>query len=231
MRSRRISEESSVPFPSAPKRITVAIVDDHPFVREGLARVVGEQDDFELIGVAATAEDCRTLIEAAAPRVLIADINLGEESIFATLEMFCKVGRSRHREMEVVLLTAFPTRANLVRARHTGVKGVVSKTEDVQRVLDAVRVVAHGELFFPDIPDIGATKDAGLLLSRREREILTYIGLGESRLTTAHRLHISVRTVDRHRQSIMDKLGIHREAELVRFAMTEGYSASAPLSN
>lgn len=218
---------------TAPPKLRVMVIDDHTLICEGVTAMVASQPDMEVCGAVGDAHEAFTVLAASKPDVLVADINIGSSIIFPFLERI----RQLPHVPAVVLLTGFPTSVNIERALESGVGAILWKSETSDELLRAIRSVAQGETFFgPAVAKIVETLrpqrkmiefeggDRGVLTSR-ERDVLACIGNGLSREGIAKSLFISIRTVDRHRQSIMDKLGMHREAELVRYAIAEGYAS------
>jgi DNA-binding NarL/FixJ family response regulator len=208
------------------KKIAVLVVDDHSVLREGLVRIISELDEFEVVATAGNANEALSLAVAHQPDIILADIVLPGSTIFSVIDR-CNDLVPR---LKWVLFTAYGNRRNLELAMEWRVSSVVSKNDEPASVIEALRQTYLGRQFFSpqyrDTIEAITQKNAEkkVRLSPREREILAFIGQGQCRENIAKQLYISVRTVDRHRQNIMDKLNIHREIELACYAIREGYA-------
>ena len=147
--------------------IRVAVVDDHPLVREGTAALVDRQEDMEIAGVAGSLDELRLILEAGATDVLLLDLRLGQESGFEVL-------RSDARMPAVVVVTSYDYPQYADAALRLGAAGFVVKTAPTAELLDAIRRAAAGGLAF------GVRPGGGVMLSGREREVLRLVVDGAS---------------------------------------------------
>jgi DNA-binding NarL/FixJ family response regulator len=190
--------------------IRVAVVDDHPLVREGTAALVDRQEDMEIAGVAGSLAELRPILEAAATDVLLLDLRLGQESGFEFL-------RSEARMPAVVVVTSYDYPQYADAALRLGAAGFVVKTAPTAELLDAIRRAAAGGLAF------GVRPGGGVVLSGREREVLRLVVDGASNDEIGSRLGISSRTVESHLRRLFERFGVASRTELTARALREGW--------
>jgi DNA-binding NarL/FixJ family response regulator len=190
--------------------IRVAVVDDHPLLREGTAALVDRQDDMEIAGVAGSLEELRPILEAGATDVLLLDLRLGQESGFELL-------RSDVAMPAVVVVTSYDYPQYADAALRLGAAGFVVKTAPTAELLDAIRRAAAGGLAF------GVRPGSGVALSAREREVLQLVVNGASNDEIGSRLGISSRTVESHLRRLFERFGVASRTELAARALREGW--------
>lgn len=205
-------------------RISLMIVDDHPLVRDSLSHFLGGEGGFDVLGSVATADACYlALSEGVDPDIVLMDIEMPGSSAFRIATDLKKEGyRARF-----VFLTAYLTDVNLGEALQLGVCGYLLKQADVKDLADAIREVAAGRnAFAPEVRErldgTGRLVSRISLLTAREKEVLRCVASDLSGKEVAVKLGLSVRTVDRHKANIMEKLKIHSQVGLTRFAVAEG---------
>jgi DNA-binding NarL/FixJ family response regulator len=211
-------------------KIRVLVADDHTVVREGIRNVLSEKHGFDLVAEAANGDQAIELARKLEPDVILMDITLpGESGLEITVRL-----RSDLPESKVLILTMHDRGEYVLEAMRAGARGYVLKDAGAAELRDAVRAVHRGEEFFS--PRLAAGVSAalrgeearqhrqGLLegLTSREREVLTWIARGKTNKEIGIELAISPRTVESHRDSLINKLGIRSVAELTRFAMESG---------
>ncbi|HET7645515.1 MAG TPA: response regulator transcription factor [Candidatus Limnocylindria bacterium] len=191
--------------------IRVAVVDDHPLVREGTAAIVARQDDMGIAGVAGSLDELRPMLASASVDVLLLDLRLGQESGFELL-------RSADGPMPaVVVLTSYDYPQYADAALRLGAAGFVVKTAPTAELLDAIRRAAAGGLAF------GVRPGGGVALSDREREVVGLVAEGASNDEIGARLGISSRTVESHLRRLFERVGAASRAELAARAFREGW--------
>jgi DNA-binding NarL/FixJ family response regulator len=212
--------------------IRVLIADDHKLVREGLGSLFANEPEMEVIG---DAEDGRSAVRMAleqAPEVVVMDLGMPElNGIDATRQIVSERPGTR-----VIALSIHTDRRFVVEALKAGASGYLVKDCAFEELVQAIRtVMAKGSYLSPEItgvlvddivrraPDEGPPVLPSL--SGREREVLQLLAEGKSAKDIAGRLHISVQTVNTHRQHIMKKLDIGSVAELTKFAIREGLTS------
>ena len=208
--------------------ITVAVVEDHPLFRAAVARVLSEVSDFT---VAATAE---SVAQFAAARlepgaVVILDLKLRGVGDAAAVMQVVGMG---HR---VLVVSAHAGQEEVLGAIGAGAKGYLTKDTDGAEIIRAVREVAAGNSYVtPTLASfllnasLGRSAGPKLVLSAREREVLSLVAAGEKDQDIAELLHISVRTVRSHLDRIRDKTGLRNRAQLTRYAIEQGIVREIP---
>lgn len=205
---------------SAP--IRVLLVEDHQVVREGLRALLDAEPDFEVV---AEAEDGFRALEAARTTqfdIAVMDVALpGLSGIDAARQL-----KELMASVEIVMLSMHDEGPTVERALRAGARAYVLKGAGVDEVKKAIRAVAAGQRYLSDgVADYALADDvagAGSALTQRERQILKLVAEGYTGRQIAALLSISPKTVENHRGRLMDKLGIHSTAGLVRYAMKAG---------
>jgi len=211
--------------------IRVLIVDDHAVVRSGLRRVLEAEDDIEVVGEAGDMRGAVFEARAQKPDVVLMDVVMpGPTGIEATPAVLKEAPDAK------VLVLSMQDDPRYVReAFAAGASGYVLKEAADAEVVDAVREVSGGGRYVH--PALGArlvaaeaeerARAADDPLSDREREVLRLLALGHTNQEIAEMLYLSVRTVETHRAHIMQKLRLSTRAELVRYAIEEGFLEEA----
>lgn len=208
--------------------IRVLIVDDHPVVREGLRSVLAYYPDLEVIGEAQDGLEAIARVHELRPDVVLMDIAMPEMSgLEATREI-----HKQYPFIRVLVLTQHEDRQYLLPVLQAGALGYILKRARSEELVNALRTVARGEMFLhpsmmPELlQEVRETGERAIVqpvsLTPREREILKHIAQGETNPQIAAALSLSVKTIDWHRGNIMDKLGLHTVAQLVRYAIQYG---------
>ena len=213
--------ESSVPTVAA-KRIF--LVDDHPIFRQGLVRLINDEEDLEVCGEAGTAAQALDALRHTAADAVVVDISLpGADGIELVKHL-----RTEHPHIPILVISAHDERVYAMRALRAGAFGYLMKQEGHQTLIPALRRILTGKVWVSDsygeqiIYQVarGAEDGASPLdsLSDRELEVLRHVGEGKSSNQIAEALHLSVKTVETHRLHVKEKLDLQTSAELVRFA-------------
>jgi DNA-binding NarL/FixJ family response regulator len=209
----------------ATKAARIFIVDDHPLVREGLAALLACQPDLEVCGEADDISPALDLVKARKPDVVIVDISLKSGNGIDLIKQL----KARDPDCKILVSSMYDESLYAERALRAGAMGYVNKQEVPQKVLDAVRQVFGGKMFLsPAMTDrmlhraVRRDDDPAspvAALSDRELEIFQLIGRGQTTRQIANALHLSVKTVESHRENIKTKLNLANSAELVRQAV------------
>jgi DNA-binding NarL/FixJ family response regulator len=219
----RAVEESNPVLQQSVAKTRVAIVEDHSMVAEGLARIISDEDDFYLVGIAATVAEAVVLIERQAPDVVLMDYRLPDgDGVEATKEIL-----RRWSHPKILMLSGSAGYDLVARAIESGCSGFLAKTRPSGDVIAAVRAAARGELVlrsdeFADALGAirsGASDDG---LTPRELDVLRCLAKGEATDAIAALLYVSVSTVRNHVQNILTKLGAHSKLAAVAVAARHG---------
>lgn len=211
-------------------RITVLLADDHVIVREGLRTLLESQDDFEVVAEASTGREAIDLAQTLQPTVILMDIAMPILNGFeATRQIRLLSPRSK-----VLVLSAHGDDEYVEHLLSVGVSGYLIKQSSGQILLHAIREVAAGRAFFSAsikmrrehrqrvAREHGEKTQGSPPLTPREAEVLQMVAEGAANKQIAAVLGISVKTVEKHRQRLMDKLNIHETAGLTRHAIATG---------
>ena len=210
-------------------KIRLLLVDDHEVIRAGLRMLFAAEDDMEIVGEASNAEEAIEAVAKLEPDIVLMDVVMpGLSGIEATRRI-----REASPETNVLALTMHEDEQYFFEMLHAGASGYVPKRAAPDDLLSAIRVVSRGQVFlYPSVAKM-LVKDfvqrGGVdshpvheQLTPREREVLTYIAEGYTNREIAEELHISPKTVDRHRENIMGKLDLHSRVALVKYAIEKG---------
>ena len=190
----------------------VAIVDDHPVVREGTAALLATQPGLAIVGTASSLDEAAPLLDPSRVDVLLLDIRLGSTSGLTLLN------GSKDRPA-VVVLTAYDYPQYAAAALRLGASGFVVKTAPVTELVDAIRSAAAGGLAFGRRPD----PSAGAPLSPREMEVVRLVIDGRSNDEIGASLGITTKTVEGHLRRLFERLQIQSRTELATRALREGW--------
>ena len=214
--------------------IRVVLADDHAVVRAGVKAVLSTAKDIKIIGEGSNGREAVSLVERLNPDVLVMDLSMGEmDGISATKEIVDKKLSSK-----ILILTMHAEEAFLVKVLEAGASGYLVKSAADRELVDAVRAVAHGDMYM----QASATRalaqgivrkaehadDRGKYekLTDRERDVLRYVASGFSAPEIGEKLFISPKTVDTYKQRINEKLGLAHRSDYVAFALKLGILGS-----
>jgi len=213
------------------KQISVLVADDHALIRSALVAVLNETEDIRVVGEAANAADAVELAHRLSPNVVILDVAMpGVDAFHAASHI-----RQLRPGTEIMFLTGSDHDRCIEQALKVGARGFVVKSDDPDLIPGAIRSVSRGEQYFSpsvaarvrgdasDMRRANVVGTRGSALSEREIEVLRYVGKGYAKKQIAEMLGISVKTVDKHVTSVMEKLDIHDRVELALYAVREGF--------
>lgn len=210
--------------------IKVVLVDDHAVVRAGVKAVLGSAKDIQVIGEASNGRDGVAMVERLNPDVVVMDLSMGEmDGIAATKDLVAKETRTK-----ILILTMHSEDAYLVKVLEAGASGYLLKSVADRELVDAVRAVAHGDLYMQPSATRALAKgiqrksehaderEKYAKLTERERDVLRYVAGGFSAPEIGEKLFISPKTVDTYKQRINEKLGLTHRSDYVDFALKLG---------
>lgn len=195
--------------------IRVAVVDDHPIVREGTAALLADQDGIHVVGTAGTLEAAAALVAAVDVDVVLLDIRLGSDSGLRFLEG----GASRSRQPAVVVVTAYDYPQYAEAALRLGAAGYVLKTAPFAELVDAIRRAASGGMAF----GVRARPGSVARLSGRELDVVRLVVEGRSNDEIGAALGIGAKTVESHLHRLFERHAVASRTELATRALREGW--------
>jgi two-component system response regulator NreC len=210
------------------KPISVLLVDDHAMFRAGIRALLEAEGHVEVVGEGSSGDEAVDLVRQLKPDVVVMDLSMpGSNGLEATRRI-----AALELDTNVLVLTVHAEEEYLVPVVEAGASGYLTKTSADTDLLEAIRIVARGQVFLPPkattllLKQYKASEgdhEAGLKdLSTREQEVLALTAEGFSSREIGKKLFISPKTVDTYRSRIMDKLGLSHRSELVRFALRVG---------
>jgi DNA-binding NarL/FixJ family response regulator len=221
---------------SLPSKITVLLAEDHAVVRQGLSSLLKADGQFTMVGEARTGREAVDMAQALRPDVILMDIAM---PVLNGLEATRQV-LAANPTAKVIILSAHSDEEYIERTSAAGVAGFLEKQTSAEILTKAIREVAKGNKFFsPAIAKRmrdhqakprdrhGLLKANGSRLTSRESEVLQLVAEGSANKQVAAALGISIKTVEKHRQHLMDKLNIHDTAGLTRYAIAAGVIESS----
>lgn len=210
--------------------IRILLADDHNLFRQGLRRIIEEQDGMDVVGEAGSGLEAISLARELRPDVAIMDIAMKElNGIEATSQLLRQTP-----ETAVLVLSMYSDERYVIRALRAGARGYLLKDTVEEDLIRAIQQVAAGQAYFSPVVarilqeahsrDIEGHKvdDRYEMLTERERQLYHMLAEGQTNKDIANRLGLSLHTVETHRTRIMEKLGVHTIAELVLSAVRRG---------
>ena len=203
-------------------QIRLVIVDDHSLVRDGLRARMAVVAGLQVVGEAASGADALVLAEQLAPDLMLVDVGMrGMNGI-----ELATVLRQRHPTIRVLMLSMYDNREYVLSAIRAGARGYVLKESPTEEILAAISAVWSGGTYFSaQVTSMVAQGGASASqLTAREHEVLLLLAHGRSNKVVALQLDISVRTVETHRLSLRRKLGVDSASDLLKIAVTNGWT-------
>jgi DNA-binding NarL/FixJ family response regulator len=209
--------------------ITIVLADDHHVVRQGLRALLEAESDFSVVGEAGDGLEALRLVDQLNPNVLVLDLMMPGLN---GLEVARQIGK-RSSQTRIVVLSMYSNEAYVLEALGNGASAYVLKDSSSADLVHAVCEVAAGRRYLsPPLSDRAieayqekakaAALDKYETLTTREREVLQLAAEGHTSTDIAARLGISSRTAEAHRSNLMHKLGLHTQADLIRYALRRG---------
>lgn len=219
-----------------PKQITVMLAEDHAVVRQGLSALLNADGQFKMVGEARNGREAVELAHALRPNIILMDIAMPVlNGLEATRQIL-----AANPAAKIIILSAHSDDEYIERMVTAGVAGFLEKQTSAEVLTKAIREVAAGRTYFspaiakrlPQNPNKprgrdGLIKPTATHLTSRESEVLQLVAEGSANKQVAAALGISIKTVEKHRQHLMDKLNIHETAGLTRYAIAAGVIESS----
>lgn len=207
-------------------RIRLLLIDDHAVVREGVRALLGADTRFEIVGEAPDAASALEAVDRLAPDVVVLDLSLPDTNG----TQLARSLKERRPDVKMLALTVHEEGGYLRGMLDAGARGYVLKRSAPSELVRAVEVVAEGGTYLDPalaghlISKIGPRRPAASApLSEREREVVRHVAHGYSNKEIAAKLDVSVKTVETYRYRASEKLGLRSRADLVRYAIDQGW--------
>jgi len=205
--------------------VRVFLADDHAVVREGIAALVAKDPGFEVVGQCSSGLDVLPMVLESQPDVLALDITMpGLNGLD-----ICREVTRKAKGTAVLILTIHNDEQFVARAIHSGASGFLPKDAAAEELIEALRVVARGGVYFGKGISSEVLKRLGQgradpydALTRRERQVLRLIAEGKTSRQIAEKFGVALKTVETHRSRLMHKLNIHDQTALVKYAIRRG---------
>ncbi len=221
-------------------KTTILLADDHTVVRQGLRSLLAAESDIEVIGEAETGRQALQLARKLKPDVIVMDIAMPLlNGLEATRQIVQEIPTAR-----IIILSSYSDDEYVEQLTSAGAIGYLLKQNAANDLIKAIREARQGNAYFS--PTISRrmlehyrrafangqpVRKAADALTSREREVLQLIAEGNTNKQIAAELSISIKTVEKHRQQVMDRLGIHDIAGLTRYAIAKGIIETKPELN
>jgi DNA-binding NarL/FixJ family response regulator len=207
--------------------IKILLADDHTIIRHGIRALLTMEADFEIVGEAVTGREAVAMTEQLAPDVVVMDLAM---PLLNGMEAARQIA-ANHPETKIVVLSAYNDKEHVEQAIAAGVAGYLLKLTAAKDLIQAVREVHTGNAYFsPQVAERLRNETNPLALrvknnealTVREAEVLQLVAEGFVNKQIADELGVSTKTIEKHRQSLMNKLNLHCTADLVRHAIAKG---------
>jgi DNA-binding NarL/FixJ family response regulator len=197
--------------------IKVFITDDHYMVVEGIRSILQLEKNIEWMGHAMTAASCMAFLHNQQPDVLLLDINLPDKSGID----LCKEIKAKYPDIQILGLSSFNQQSYIQKMMQNGASGYVLKNASIEEIVKAIETAMNGEVFLSDQASIELEENKYALIpviTRREKEVLTWIAKGLTNKEIADKLFVSTTTVDTHRKNLLAKFQVKNTASLISLA-------------
>jgi DNA-binding NarL/FixJ family response regulator len=207
--------------------ISLVIADDHAVVREGLVRLLDATPDIEVLGAARDGEEAVRLAEEHRPRVVLMDLSMPNVDGAEATRRIVAAGHGT----EVVILTSFSDREQILRALDAGAIGYLLKDAEPSELIEGIRAAARGEspldpkaarAMLTGRGHTGAAAEPDAALTAREREVLALVAEGLPNKLISRRLEISEKTVKAHLTSVFAAIGVTDRTQAALWAREHG---------
>ena len=215
---------------SVNSKIKVMIVDDHRLLRDGLEALLTQADDIDIVGSVPSGEQAISVFHSLKPDVILMDIMMGGMTGIEATRWI----KEQDQNVKVILISSEIKKELVTAGIQCGIDGYLPKDVDSNVLGEAIRTVRNGGRYFNEaITNLvfedfyqkkKLTNTQGKVtlpndLTKREQEVLALVASGKSNQEVADDLFISMKTVDTHKNHILDKLGLKNTAELVKYAI------------
>ncbi len=206
--------------------VKILIADDHVLVRDGLKRLIESEAGFTVLGEAGNSDEALKFLHRRRCDLIILDISMPGKNGMELLKEL----RELYPQLKILILTMHPEERFAIRALKAGADGYLTKMSAPNELLHAIRKISSGGKYISaslaeSIAQTLGEKSSGAgheLLSDREFEVMRLLGAGQTVSEIAKTLNLSRSTVSTYRKRILEKLGLHSNAEIIHYAMQHG---------
>jgi len=210
--------------------IKLLLVDDHRLLRDGLAAILKEAEDIEIVGSVSSGEDAIRLFPSLNLDVILMDIMMGGMTGIEATRWI----KEQSNDVKVILISAEVKKELVTAGIEAGTDGYLPKDVEKEILIEAIRAVHNGGRYFNEaitnlvfedlyqkkkMPPESGNSALPNTLTKREQQVMTLIAAGKSNTEVANELFISTKTVNTHKGHILEKLGLKNTAELVKYAI------------
>jgi DNA-binding NarL/FixJ family response regulator len=210
--------------------IKLLLVDDHRLLRDGLAAILRESEDIEIVGSVSSGEEAIRLFPSLNPDVILMDIMMGGMTGIEATRWI----KEQNNDVKVILISAEVKKELVTAGIEAGTDGYLPKDVEKEILIEAIRAVHNGGRYFNEaitnlvfedlyqkkkMPPGNGNSPLPNTLTKREQQVMTLIAAGKSNTEVANELFISTKTVNTHKGHILEKLGLKNTAELVKYAI------------
>ncbi len=211
------------------KKITVVLTDDHMIIRDGLRALLGRQPDMEVVAEADNGRTALKHVKELSPDVVIMDIGMRELNGIDATRQIVKISPG----IKVLALSMYSDKRFVKEMLKAGASGYMLKDSAFKELIDAIRVIVDNKIYISpsvagvvmdDYLDNSPEKEGSLraLLTSRELEVLQLMAEGKSTKQIALSLDLSTKTIESHRNKVMQKIDVSNIADLTKYAIREG---------
>ncbi len=205
-------------------RKKIVIIDDHPIVRQGLAQLINQAKDLQIIGEAESTAEAVSLINETLPSLALVDITLRDSNGIELIKDLKKL----HPRMPVLVVSLHDESIYAERALRAGAKGYIMKAEAIDNIMTAIRVVLSGGIYLSNkfraqilekLTNQQTNKSLLDILSDRELEVFQLMGEGLNTREIAETLFLSIKTIETYKSHLKRKLNLKNSTELIQHAV------------
>ncbi len=209
------------------KKMSLLIINDHSIVREGLVQVLDRFEDVQIVGACPSSYQVKDMVQKYSPDVLLLDLQTQ-----ASIYQMASEAHGAKPDLNIILTSSLPLPEYQRIAERIGAKGLMSAFDEPEQMLNGLRTVCEGGSYFQAnnlIRSLVQKHREGVNgrlehpLSPREVDVLCCVAQAMTAKEIAMDLQISVKTVDRHKANIMNKLNMRSQIELARYAIRNGF--------
>ncbi|MFH0877441.1 MAG: response regulator transcription factor [Candidatus Omnitrophota bacterium] len=202
----------------------VVIADDHDIIREGIKHILYKHPEYEVVGEAGDGEEALEKVSSLKPDILLLDITMPKKS---GLEILSQIQQAS-KKTKILIISVHKADAYVMQALKSGVRGYLNKENAADDLLPALRKITAGQVYLSEDASSYLLKKASKspeemakesVLTDREMEVLRLVAEGKTAKEVSEALFISPRTVENYKNNVLQKLGLHKTSDLIKYAI------------